>query len=71
LAKPSTLEYWHMGDTTIRFGNVTSLKSSGSNKCAMGITLQSLGILSVGVAECELERHRCVFHGDLPIPISG
>src|SRR5580765_2993506 len=31
--KPSTLEYWHIGETTIRFDSVRDLRTSGSKRC--------------------------------------
>src|SRR5262249_13332702 len=34
---PSTLEYSHIGETTIRFDSVSERKAIGSNRC--GITL--------------------------------
>src|SRR5438067_2856603 len=36
LAKPSTLEYSHIGETTIRFASVTPRRFSASNRCATG-----------------------------------
>src|SRR6478736_4562777 len=32
VAQPSTAEYWHIGDTTMRFGSVSSRRQSGSNR---------------------------------------
>src|SRR6476620_2784305 len=32
VAQPSTAEYWHIGDTTMRFGSVSSRSVSGSNR---------------------------------------
>src|ERR1035438_9820351 len=34
-ANPSTLEYWHMGDTAIRLRNVISRMVRGVNKCGV------------------------------------
>src|SRR5207237_5537177 len=34
-AKPSSLEYWHIGETAIRFWNITSRSVNGSNRCGM------------------------------------
>src|SRR5262245_48677463 len=36
-ANPSVLEYWHIGETTMRFASVRSRKVIGSKRC--GITL--------------------------------
>src|ERR1017187_3680975 len=35
LARPSSLEYWHMGDTAMRFFSVTSRILRGSNSIGM------------------------------------
>jgi len=32
LAKPSSLEYWHIGETAMRFRKVTPRSVSGVNK---------------------------------------
>src|ERR1700690_1649009 len=37
LAKPSMLEYWHIGETAMRFGRVTSRNEIGENKGVMPI----------------------------------
>src|SRR5206468_11691444 len=34
-AYPSRLEYWHMGDTAMRFGSVTPRIAKGSSRWAM------------------------------------
>src|SRR5262245_30692622 len=39
LAKPSVLEYWHIGETTIRLASVIERKTHGSKRC--GIRLLS------------------------------
>src|SRR5258706_8378369 len=33
---PSSAEYWHIGDTAMRFGSVTAPSSSGSNSLGSG-----------------------------------
>src|SRR5579862_9397145 len=38
LANPSVLEYWHMGETTIRLRSVSSRRVSSSN--SMGLPFQ-------------------------------
>src|SRR5690348_7692417 len=32
VAQPSIAEYWHIGDTTMRFGSLSSRRRSGSNR---------------------------------------
>src|SRR5208283_1358362 len=36
LAKPSTEEYWHIGETPIRLGSAMSRSGNSLNKCGMG-----------------------------------
>src|SRR6478736_264286 len=33
--RPATLEYWHIGDTKTRLGNVTPRTEKGSKRCGM------------------------------------
>src|SRR3954454_11081718 len=35
LEKPSTLEYWHIGDTTMRLDRVTERRLNGSKRCGI------------------------------------
>src|SRR3954465_8567009 len=35
-ATPSSEEYWHIGETPVRWRNVTHLMESGSNRCDIG-----------------------------------
>jgi len=35
LENPSTLEYWHIGDTTSRCASVTERIVNGSNSCGI------------------------------------
>src|SRR5262245_54019691 len=37
LANPSVLEYWHIGETTIRFGSVRSRRVIGSKRCGIAL----------------------------------
>src|SRR5262249_16010695 len=37
LTKPSVLEYWHIGETTIRFVSVRSRKVIGSKRCGIAL----------------------------------
>src|SRR5947208_2949319 len=41
--KPSTLEYWHIGETTRRLASVTERRASGSNRCGMDDSVRSRG----------------------------
>jgi hypothetical protein len=36
VASPRSAEYWHIGETTMRFGSVTLRSVSGENKALMG-----------------------------------
>ncbi len=37
VAQPSTAEYWHIGDTTMRFGKVRPRRVNGENRALLGI----------------------------------
>jgi hypothetical protein len=36
VASPRTAEYWHIGETTMRFGSVTPRSVKGENRALMG-----------------------------------
>src|SRR3546814_1951613 len=39
VASPLLAEYWHIGDTTMRLGNVSPRKTRGSKRCAILLTV--------------------------------
>src|SRR4051812_45707319 len=65
-ANPSELEYWHMGETTIRLGRVRWRRVSGSKRCGITIIVPDLlgfGLWALGSA---LKRVRHL-HEELPL----
>ncbi len=36
VARPSSAEYWHIGETTSRFGNVSSRSENGEKSMLIG-----------------------------------
>src|ERR1700732_2737787 len=62
-AKPSVLEYWHMGETTIRLRRVSSRMVSSSNSMNLPFALCELGRQNI----LELVNH----HGDESLCVCG
>src|SRR5213596_2388826 len=54
--KPSTQEYWHIGETTIRLASVRSRMESGSNRCGIASILAQDASSADRSADWALER---------------
>src|ERR1700704_349185 len=65
--KPSTLEYWHIGETTMRLASVSERRGSGSKRC--DILLDYAGRDARGadrrLAADVVERHRADLRVDV------
>src|SRR5664279_2523382 len=56
VAQPSTAEYWHMGDTTMRLARVSSRRVRGENRVVDMVMLWVTDCRGVGRAPLSLSR---------------
>src|SRR3546814_18087852 len=56
VASPLLAEYWHIGDTTMRLGNVSPRKTRGSKRCAILLTALLGSHFSCGRSRSPVDR---------------